>query len=66
MNVLESLVLENHSKIVLLVLDGIGDLPNPDRGGKTPLEAASTPNFDGLAPQPRFVHHDEELEGRPK
>ncbi len=49
-SVLESLVLKNDSKIVLLVLDGLGDLPNASRGGQTPLEAAKTPNFDALAP----------------
>ena len=48
--VLESLVLDHTSKIVLLVLDGIGDLPNPARGGQTPLEAARTPNLDALVP----------------
>jgi len=47
---LESLVLENSSKIVLLVLDGLGDLPDAARGGHTPLEAARTPNLDALAP----------------
>ncbi len=50
-SVLESLVLENDSKIVLLVLDGLGDLPNAERGGRTPLEAAKTPNLDRLAPK---------------
>jgi len=48
--VLESLVIPNSTKIVLLVLDGLGDLPNPEHGGRTPLEAARTPNFDALAP----------------
>jgi len=28
------------------VLDGVGDLPTPEHGNKTPLEAASTPNLD--------------------
>ena len=50
MSLLESLVLENPSKIVLLVLDGLGDLPNAANGGMTPLEAARTPNLDALAP----------------
>ena len=50
MNVLESLALEHTSKIVLLVLDGLGDLPNANHGGRTPLEAANTPNLDAIAP----------------
>ena len=50
-SVLDSLVLENITKIVLLVMDGVGDLPNPDEGWKTPLEAAKTPHLDELAPR---------------
>ena len=49
-SVLESLVVPNTSKIVLLVLDGLGDLPTPAQGMRTPLEAARTPNLDALAP----------------
>jgi len=48
--VLESLVLEGETRIVLLVLDGIGDLPDAARGGQTPLEAARTPNLDAIVP----------------
>ena len=36
-------------KIVFVLLDGVGDLPHPDLEGKTPLEAALTPNMDRLA-----------------
>ncbi len=39
---------QNDSKIVLLVADGLGGLPM-ERGGKTELETASTPNMDELA-----------------
>jgi len=47
---LRPLVLEGTSKIVLLVLDGLGDLPHPEHGGATPLAAARTPALDRIAP----------------
>jgi 2,3-bisphosphoglycerate-independent phosphoglycerate mutase len=50
LSVLESLVLEAQTRIVLLVLDGIGDLPDASRNGLTPLEAARTPNLDAIVP----------------
>jgi len=34
--------------VVYVLLDGVGDLPHPDLKGKTPLEAAVTPNLDKL------------------
>jgi len=50
-SLVESLAIENTTRIVLLVLDGLGDLPNRDREWLTPLEAARTPNFDALTPR---------------
>lgn len=37
------------TKMLLVVLDGVGGLPVPELGGKTELEAAATPNLDALA-----------------
>lgn len=36
------------SKIILLIIDGLGGLPSPETG-RTELETASTPNLDNLA-----------------
>ncbi|MHA1424070.1 MAG: hypothetical protein ACTSSD_18470 [Candidatus Thorarchaeota archaeon] len=36
-------------KAVLIVMDGVGDRPLQELGGKTPLQAAKTPVFDRLA-----------------
>src|SRR3954470_25071913 len=43
------LTLKTDSKLVLLVLDGLGDLATRDQDNLTPLEAAVTPNLDALA-----------------
>lgn len=51
----ESLVKERsawpheHVSLVLLVIDGVGDVRHPDFGYATPLEAAETPNLNDLA-----------------
>lgn len=45
---ISKLVKQNNSKIVLLVMDGIGGLPS-EENGRTELETANTPNFDNLA-----------------
>jgi 2,3-bisphosphoglycerate-independent phosphoglycerate mutase len=47
LEVLKSLAVENQTKMVLLVMDGLGGLPGPD--GQTELEKAWTPNLDELA-----------------
>jgi len=36
-------------KCVLLIVDGLGDLPNPVLDGQTPLEAAHTPVLNSMA-----------------
>ncbi|BBE41878.1 alkaline phosphatase family protein [Conexivisphaera calida] len=36
-------------KLVYVLLDGVGDRPDPRLGMRTPLEAAATPNLDSLA-----------------
>ncbi len=36
-------------KLLFLIADGMGDWPLDELGGKTPLEAAKTPNMDALA-----------------
>jgi 2,3-bisphosphoglycerate-independent phosphoglycerate mutase len=47
LDLIKSLAIENESKIVLLVADGLGGIP-VEPGGPTELEAASTPNLDAL------------------
>jgi 2,3-bisphosphoglycerate-independent phosphoglycerate mutase len=46
--VLQSLAIQTESKLVMVVIDGVGGLPVR---GKTELEAAKTPNFDRFAPK---------------
>ncbi|HEY3760324.1 MAG TPA: 2,3-bisphosphoglycerate-independent phosphoglycerate mutase [Verrucomicrobiae bacterium] len=43
------LTLKTNAKLVLLVLDGLGDLATKQQNHLTPLEAATTPNLDKLA-----------------
>ena len=42
------LTLKTNAKLVLLVLDGLGDLATGGPDSSTPLEAAATPNLDAL------------------
>lgn len=44
----DQLVIENTTKIIFLVIDGIGGLPMAGKGG-TELQVAHTPNLDQLA-----------------
>lgn len=45
---LSELLTSNNSKIAMIILDGLGGLPQ-EKGGKTELESANTPNMDSLA-----------------
>src|SRR5512139_833115 len=48
LKLINEMAVDNGSKIVLLVMDGLGGLPL-EPGGKTELETAKTPNLDALA-----------------
>ncbi|TET48488.1 MAG: 2,3-bisphosphoglycerate-independent phosphoglycerate mutase [Dehalococcoidia bacterium] len=48
LELIKEIAIPTPSKIVLLVIDGLGGLPKPETG-KTELETASTPNLDQLA-----------------
>src|SRR5687767_4150206 len=43
------LTLKTEAKLVLVVLDGLGDIAPPGIESSTPLEAARTPNLDALS-----------------
>ncbi len=55
MNTLDALyselTLKTNAKLVLAVMDGLGDLATAAQGNLTPLEAARTPNLDALVRQ---------------
>ena len=46
--ILQSLAIQTESKLLMVIIDGIGGLP---LGGKTELEAAKTPNLDRFTPK---------------
>lgn len=50
LDLLRGQAIQNDSKIVLLILDGLGDIRTTDQT-RTALEEARTPNFDELARQ---------------
>lgn len=45
-------------KGILVIIDGVGDLPCRQLNGKTPLEAAETPNLDFLAARGEMGYMD--------
>lgn len=47
LNLIKKLAIKSESKILLLVMDGVGGLPDP-LTGKTELETANKPNIDKL------------------
>jgi 2,3-bisphosphoglycerate-independent phosphoglycerate mutase len=46
--------LDGASGVALIVLDGLGDRPNPATGNRSPVAAARTPNLDGLCSRGRL------------
>ncbi len=57
MDFISSLAVENNTKLVLLVADGLGGL-HSGSGDETPLEYANTPNLDALAHTSSLGQHD--------
>jgi 2,3-bisphosphoglycerate-independent phosphoglycerate mutase len=58
---LKELIEENNTKILLIVLDGVGDIPSIEN--KTTLEKAQTPNLDKLAKESALGMHIPVLPG---
>lgn len=52
-------------KYILLIGDGMGDVPIPALQNRTPLEAAATPTMDRLAPQAEMLRVRTVPEGYP-
>lgn len=48
-SIYSELTLKTKAKLVLVVLDGLGDIATREHGYLTPLEAAQTPNLDALS-----------------
>ena len=53
----EELARKTDSRILLAVIDGVGDVSNAELGGRTPLEAAETPNLDRIASESALGLH---------
>jgi hypothetical protein len=41
--------LRDQGKLLLLIIDGVGDVNIPGFGDRTPLQVAHTPNLDAIA-----------------
>jgi len=54
-NLISSLAKENDARIVLLVMDGVGDCDNDGKG--TALQQAQTPNLDALSRESALGQH---------
>jgi len=50
---------------IVIILDGLGDRPSTALGGRTPLEAAHTPNLDRLASNAQCGQIDTFIPGMP-
>ncbi len=61
--IVENLVQCNDKNIVLLVMDGVGDIPNKKFGHVTPLEYAITSNMDRLVKESVLGRHIPVLPG---
>ena len=48
-SVYSNLTIKTGAKLVLIVMDGLGDIATKASGYLTPLEAAKTPNLDALS-----------------
>ncbi len=57
LELIKPISISSPTKIVLLVIDGLGGLPHPETG-KTELETANTPNLDKLAVEGICGLHD--------
>ena len=53
----EELARTTDSRILLAVIDGVGDVSNTELGGRTPLEAAETQHLDRLASESALGLH---------
>lgn len=54
---IEGLAETTDSRILLAVMDGLGDITTPQLEGMTPLEAARTPNLDRMAAEGALGQH---------